>query len=102
MTNEQLIKKAQEVMVELWHFNGGALLDHEQSAYICLMLLSERLEKIQKVQAIIEKAYKHAIINIEAGQPVDEASFGYEEGVLITNLEAADIYHAIFGTVKNM
>lgn len=89
-------------MAELLHFNDGALMDHEHSACICLVYLSERLEKIQKVEEIIEQAYNYALENIEAGEPLGEAEYAKCHGVLLTNRQVIDIYHAIFGTVKNL
>ena len=102
MTNEQLIKKAQEAMAGLLGFGDGELPNHELSAYVSLVHLSKRLKKIQKVEAIIEQAYNYALENIEAGEPLDEAEYAKCHGVLLTNRQVIDIYHAIFGTVKNL
>ncbi len=66
MTNKELIETANQAMKDLWEFNQGRLLKHEQTAYDCLKLFCERLPDDE------DRALMHA------GLP-DECIKGWEE-----------------------
>lgn len=98
MSNEELIAQSRQAMNDLWHLNSGKLLEHEQAAYNCLRRLCDRLDRIEIVRPIIEDMRDDASEHIsEYGQAPHSCSWGDEEGVLIQNKQALEIYDACFG-----
>lgn len=55
-----------------------------------------RYEKLISVKEVIEEMRKKALENIDIGEHPNHASFAYQEGVLISNQQALDIYNACF------
>jgi len=96
MKNTELIELSRQAMNNLWHLNGGKLLEHEQTAYNCLRLLCNRLDKIEIVRQLLKICREDASTNISDGQAPHDCSWGYEEGVLIQNKHALDIFDACF------
>ncbi len=96
MTNKELIECSRQAMNDLWHLSGGKLMEHEQTAYNCLRLLCNRLDKIEIMRAVIEDMREDASENISEGQAPHGCSWGYEEGVLIQNKHALYIFDACF------
>lgn len=99
MSNEELIAKSRQAMNDLWHLNSGKLMEHEQAAYNCLRRLCDRLDRIEIVRPIIEDMREDASENLsEYGQEEHSCYWEYQEGVLIQNKRALEIYDACFGT----
>lgn len=96
MTNKELIETAKEAMKDLFELNQGRLLEHEQTAYNCLRLFCIRLEKTESILALCEAMRTEAEHNISMYQESDAADWGHQEGVLITNQNAIDIYSKCF------
>lgn len=93
MKNNELIKTARQAMKALSATN---MLEHERTAYNCLRLLCDRLDKIEIMRPLIEDMREDASAHISDGQAPHDCSWGYEEGVLIQNKHALDIYDACF------
>jgi hypothetical protein len=93
MTNNELIKTATQAMKDL---SAANMLEHEQTAYNCLRLLCARLDKIEIMRPVIEDMRESASGHISDGQAPHDCSWGYQEGVLIQNKHALDIYDACF------
>ena len=93
MTNIELIEMATQAMKDLSATN---MLEHEQAAYNCLRLLCGRLDKIEIMRPSIEDMREDASTNISDGQSPHDCAWLYEEGVLIQNKHALDIYDACF------
>lgn len=96
MTNPELIETAKDAMKDLWEINQGRLLEHEQTAYNCLRLFCARIEKIQAIESMVKGIKAEADHNVEMYQEFDAADWGHQEGVLITNKNAIDIYTNCF------
>jgi hypothetical protein len=93
MTNRELIETARQAMKDL---SAENMLEHEQTAYNCLRLLCNRLDKIEIMRPVIEDMREDASMHISDGQAPHDCSWGYQEGVLIQNKQALDIYDACF------
>lgn len=57
----------------------------------------DRLDKIQSISGLIESMKNKAEQNMANYQEPDAADWVYQEGVLLTNDEALNIYKAVFG-----
>lgn len=93
MTNKELIETARQAMKDLSATN---MLEHERTAYNCLRLLCGRLDRIERMRPVIEDVMEDASRHILEGQSPHDCSWGDEEGVLIQNKHALDIYDACF------
>jgi hypothetical protein len=89
MTNKELVQRAKKVMNDLSADNN--MLEHEQAAYNCLRLFCERIEQTKNIAAIVNGIKMQADENLSNGQHENDANWGYQDGVLITNRQALDI-----------
>lgn len=93
MKNSELVELARQAMKDL---SASNMLEHEQTAYNCLRLLCDRLDRIEIMRPVIEDMRDDASTNISNGEAPHDCSWGYQEGVLIQNKHALDIYDACF------
>lgn len=85
MSNKELVEIAKQVIEDLRGTYGT------KTACDCLRLFCERIEQTKELQEVITNIQAIANENLSDGQGENDANWGYQEGVIITNKQALDI-----------
>jgi hypothetical protein len=89
MSNKELVEAAKQAMQYLC--KPSIALKEKQAAYNCLRLFCERIEQTNCLKETITSIQSKATKNLLDGQGENDAHWGYQEGVLLTNKQALDI-----------